>query len=301
MSAYRLSPLDELEAESIHVFREVVAEFESPALLYSMGKDSSVLLHLAEKAFAPTPPPFPVLFIDTTMKFPEAYDFRKRVFEKSSVDARSFENPEGAAQGMNPRDFTTQQCCAVWKTRGLLAGLQAQGVDAAFGGARRDEERSRNKERIFSFRDARGQWDPKRQRPELWNLYNTQRRDGETIRVFPLSNWTEQDVWRYIQREGIEVAPLYFAREREVVVRDGRYLPVTEAFPALPGETVQTLMTRFRSIGCVPCSGAVPSEATTLAQIIAELAETTSGERATRVIDYDQDGSMELKKREGYF
>lgn len=301
MNAYRLSPLDELEAESLHVFREVVAEFERPALLYSMGKDSSVLLRLAEKAFTPAPPPFPVLFVDTTMKFPEAYAFRERVFANSPARPLVHTSADGQARGVNPFEFTTQQCCGVWKTRGLLDALTAHGIDAAFGGARRDEERSRNKERIFSFRDERGQWDPKRQRPELWNLYNTQRRGGETIRVFPLSNWTERDVWRYIEREQIEVAPLYFAREREVVERNGRLLPITPAFPPRAGEVVRRVWTRFRSIGCVPCSGVVTSHATTVAEILAELETTRSGERATRVIDYDQDGSMELKKREGYF
>jgi len=301
VSTYRLGHLDELEAESIHVFREVAAEFERPAMLYSMGKDSSVLVRLAVKAFHPAPPPFPALFVDTTFKFPEAYAYREQLLAQARLEPLVFRHPDGVARGMNPGEFGTQACCAVWKTRGLLDGLSAHGVDAAFGGARRDEERSRAKERVFSFRDAQGQWDPKNQRPELWNLYNARRKPGETIRVFPLSNWTELDIWQYIQRDAIPVVPLYFAKEREVVVRDGRLIPITERNPLRPGEALERVVCRFRSIGCTPCTGAVRSSAATLDEIVAELKENRLSERADRVIDHDSDGSMEQKKREGYF
>lgn len=303
VTTYRLSHLDQLEAESVYVFREVAAEFERPALLYSIGKDSSVLIRLAQKAFHPGPIPFPTLFVDTTFKFAETYAFHESFL--SSIGARDdalvFAHPEGKRLDMNPLAFSTQQCCGVWKTRGLLDALQEHDVDAAFGGARRDEEKSRAKERIFSFRDAEGQWDPKNQRPELWNLYNARRKPGETIRVFPLSNWTELDVWQYVEREQIPVVDLYFARERQVVERNGGLFPVTERSPLREGETAQTVTCRFRSIGCVPCTGAVRSSATTVSEIVAELVAERRSERANRVIDHDEEGSMEAKKREGYF
>ncbi len=301
MTRYRLSHLDQLEAESIHIMREVVAEFERPAMLYSIGKDSSVMLRLAQKAFHPGRIPFPLLFVDTTFKFPETYAFHRQMIETLGVQGLVFQHPEGHARKMNPHDFGTQQCCAIWKTRGLLDGLREHRVDAAFGGARRDEEKSRAKERVYSFRDAAGQWDPKNQRPELWNLYNGRRKPGETIRVFPLSNWTELDVWQYVEREGIPLVPLYFAKEREVVERGGMLIPINEKNAARPGEQVKRVMCRFRSIGCVPCTGAIPSTASTLREIIEELRLERRSERANRAIDYDQEGSMELKKREGYF
>ncbi len=301
MTRYRLSHLDQLEAESIFIFREVAAEFERPALLYSIGKDSSVMLRLAQKAFYPGRIPFPLLFVDTTFKFPETYAFYEQMLAETGVQALRFQHPEGHATGMNPREFTTQQCCGIWKTRGLLDGLKQHKVDAAVGGARRDEEKSRAKERVYSFRDEQGQWDPKNQRPELWNLYNGRRKAGETIRVFPLSNWTELDVWQYIEREEIPLVPLYYAKEREVVERGGMLIPINEKNDALPGEEVKKVLCRFRSIGCVPCTGAVPSRATTVREIIDELKLERRSERANRAIDYDQEGSMELKKREGYF
>jgi len=306
VSGYRLSHLDELEAESIHIFREVAAEFERPVFLYSVGKDSSCMLRLALKAFHPEKLPFPLLHVDTTFKFKEMYEFREQVIGEIGADLIAFSHPEGKAMGMNPFDFGTAKCCAIWKTRGLLDGLK-QGADgpfdAAFGGARREEERSRAKERVYSFRDDRGQWDPKNQRPELWNLYNGQIDPGESIRVFPLSNWTEVDIWHYILREEIPVVPLYFAQPREVIVREktGQLIPTTEDTRELPGDRIETIKCRFRSLGCVHCSGAVRSEADTVEKIIAELIDEEQSERATRVIDFDRDGSMELKKREGYF
>ena len=301
MTDYRLSHLRTLEAESIHVFREVAAEFERPALLYSIGKDSSVMVRLAQKAFHPAPIPFPLLFIDTSFKFPETYAFHESFTKAIGARAEVFSHPEGKAKGMNPAEFGTQACCAIWKTRGLLDGLKAHEVDAAFGGARRDEERSRAKERIFSFRDTEGQWDPKTQRPELWNIFNARVKKGETIRVFPLSNWTELDVWEYIDLEDIPVVPLYFAKEREIVRRSGGLFPVNARWLARAGERVEKVMCRFRSIGCVPCTGAVPSSAASVKEIVLELRSEQRSERANRVIDFDQDGSMEVKKREGYF
>ncbi|MBL4849583.1 MAG: sulfate adenylyltransferase subunit CysD [Planctomycetes bacterium] len=300
MNRYRLSHLRELEAEAIHIFREVAAEFERPVLLYSVGKDSSVLIRLARKAFAPAKVPFPALFIDTSFKFPEMYTHRDEYLTSIGIECFTYTNPEGPSLDMNPFDFSTQQCCSVWKTGGLLKGLTEHGVDAAFGGARREEEKSRAKERIYSFRDTQGQWDPKNQRPELWNLYNARRKPGETIRVFPLSNWTELDVWQYIHLEQIPIVDLYFARERDMVERKGLLLPADPRARPQEGE-VKTVKCRFRSIGCVPCTGAIRSEADTIPKIIEELMVERVSERATRAIDHDQEGSMELKKREGYF
>jgi sulfate adenylyltransferase subunit 2 len=297
-----LDHLRALEAESIHIFREVAAEFERPVMLYSIGKDSSVLLRLAQKAFHPAPIPFPLLHVDTSYKFREMIEFRD--WYAASIGARLIvhTNTEALAEGTQPFAVGTQRCCALLKTKALLDALEAGRFDAAFGGARRDEERSRAKERIFSLRDAKGQWDPKNQRPELWRLLNSRIRPGESIRVFPLSNWTELDVWHYIHAENIPVVPLYFAAEREVVVR-GNSLIVTEQpfVPVLPGDRVERVMCRMRSLGCSPCTGAVRSTADTVPKIIDELIQVRHSERQLRVIDHDQDGSMELKKREGYF
>jgi len=291
-----------LEAESIHILREVVAEFERPVMLYSIGKDSSVMLRLAQKAFHPGAIPFPLLHVDTTYKFREMIEFRDRY--ASAIGARLIvhTNTEAIAEGTQPFLVGTKACCGALKTKALLDALQAGGFDAAFGGARRDEERSRAKERIFSLRDGVGQWDPKRQRPELWQLLNSRIGPGESIRVFPLSNWTEIDVWTYILVEQIPVVPLYFAREREVVVRGSALIMLEQPFvPLLPGERPERLMCRMRSLGCSPCTGAVRSTAATVPAIIDELIMTKHSERQLRVIDHDQDGSMELKKREGYF
>jgi sulfate adenylyltransferase subunit 2 len=294
--------LGALEAESIHVMREVVAEFERPVMLYSIGKDSSVLLRLAQKAFHPGPIPFPLLHIDTTYKFREMIEFRDQYVAQIGARLIVHTNTEAIADGTQPFLVGTRACCGALKTKSLLDALQAGGFDAAFGGARRDEERSRAKERIFSLRDATGQWDPKNQRPELWRLLNSRIRPGESIRVFPLSNWTEIDVWNYIQIEKIPVVPLYFAKEREVVVRGNSLIALEQSFvPLLPGERPERIMCRMRSLGCSPCTGAVRSTADTVPKIIEELIATKHSERQLRVIDHDQDGSMELKKREGYF
>jgi sulfate adenylyltransferase subunit 2 len=298
----RLDHLRALEAESIAILREVVAEFERPVMLYSIGKDSSVLLRLAQKAFHPGPIPFPLLHVDTTYKFREMIEFRDRYAAQIGARLIVHTNTEAIAGGTQPFLVGTQRCCGLLKTRALLDALEAGGFDAAFGGARRDEERSRAKERIFSLRDAKGQWDPKRQRPELWGLLNGRIKSGESIRVFPLSNWTEIDVWQYIDAEHIPVVPLYFAREREVIVRGASLIAVEQPFvPLLRGERPERVMCRMRSLGCSPCTGAVRSEADTVPKIIAELIATTHSERQLRVIDHDQDASMELKKREGYF
>jgi len=298
-------PLDHLralEAESIHIIREVVAEFERPVMLYSIGKDSSVLLRLAQKAFHPGPIPFPLLHVDTTYKFREMIEFRDRYTAEIGARLIVHTNQEAIADGTQPFLLGTQRCCALLKTRALLDALEAGSFDAAFGGARRDEERSRAKERIFSVRDARGQWDPKHQRPELWRLLNSRIRPGESVRVFPLSDWTEIDVWQYIHLERIPVVPLYFAKEREVIVRGDALITLEQPFvPLLPGEHPQRVMCRMRSLGCSPCTGAVRSTADTVPKIIDELIAVRHSERQLRVIDYDQDGSMELKKREGYF
>jgi sulfate adenylyltransferase subunit 2 len=300
--APRLDHLRALEAESIQILREVVAEFERPVMLYSIGKDSSVLLRLAQKAFYPGPIPFPLLHIDTTYKFREMIEFRDRCAAEVGARLIVHTNREAVADGTQPFLVGTQRCCALLKTRALLDALKEGEFDAAFGGARRDEERSRAKERIFSLRDARGQWDPKHQRPELWHLLNGRVRPGESLRVFPLSNWTEIDVWRYIALEQIPVVPLYFAKEREVIVRGDALITLEQPFvPLLPSERPQRVMCRMRSLGCSPCSGAVRSTADTVAKIIDELIAARQSERQLRVIDHDQDGSMELKKREGYF
>ncbi|MGB7218623.1 MAG: sulfate adenylyltransferase subunit CysD [Vicinamibacterales bacterium] len=298
-------PLDHLrmlEAESIHIMREVVAEFERPVMLYSIGKDSSCLLRLAQKAFYPAPIPFPLLHVDTTYKFREMIDFRDAYTKELGVRLIVHTNDEAIAEGAQPFLLGTQRCCGLLKTKALLDALSAGNFDAAFGGARRDEERSRAKERIFSLRDAKGQWDPKRQRPELWNLLNGRLRPGESTRVFPLSNWTELDVWNYINVEKIPIVPLYFAKEREVVVRGTSLLMLEQPFvPLMAGEKPQMVKCRMRSLGCSPCTGAVRSDADTVQKIIDELIVTRHSERQLRVIDHDQDGSMELKKREGYF
>jgi sulfate adenylyltransferase subunit 2 len=297
-----LTHLRALEAESIHIIREVAAEFERPVMLYSIGKDSSVLLRLAQKAFHPAPIPFPLLHIDTSYKFREMIAFRD--WYAAHVGARLIVHTNQAAldDGTQPFIAGTQRCCGLLKTKALLDALQAGNFDAAFGGARRDEERSRAKERVFSLRDARGQWDPKRQRPELWHLLNSRIAPGEHIRVFPLSNWTELDVWHYIHVERIPVVPLYFAKERDVLVRGNSLLVAEQSFiPLLPGERPQRVMCRMRSLGCSPCTGAVRSHADTVPKIVEELVAARHSERQLRVIDHDQDGSMEMKKREGYF
>ena len=291
-----------LEAESIHIIREVVAEFERPVMLYSIGKDSSVLLRLAQKAFYPGPIPFPLLHVDTTYKFREMIEFRDRYTAEIGARLIVHTNDEAIAAGTQPFVVGTQRCCGLLKTRALLDAIQAGGFDAAFGGARRDEERSRAKERIFSLRDAKGQWEPKRQRPELWTLLNGRVGPGESIRVFPLSNWTEVDVWQYINRERIPIVPLYFAKERDVIARGDSLIMMEQPFvPLLPGERPQRVMCRMRSLGCSPCTGAVRSVADTVPKIIDELIATRHSERQLRIIDHDQDASMELKKREGYF
>jgi sulfate adenylyltransferase subunit 2 len=298
----RLDHLRALEAEAIHIIREVAAEFERPVMLYSIGKDSSVLLRLAQKAFYPAPIPFPLLHVDTTYKFREMIEFRDRYTAEIGVRLIVHSNQEALADGTQPFAVGTQRCCGLLKTKSLLDALEAGRFDAAFGGARRDEERSRAKERIFSLRDENGQWDPKRQRPELWNLLNGRIRPGESIRVFPLSNWTEIDVWHYIDVERIPVVPLYFAKERDVIVRGNSLIVAEQPFvPLLPGDRLERVMCRMRSLGCSPCTGAVRSTADTVPKIIDELVSVRQSERQLRVIDHDQDGSMELKKREGYF
>lgn len=298
---YGLSYLEELEAESIQIIREVAAEFERPVLLYSVGKDSSVLVHLARKAFAPGKLPFPLLHVDTTWKFPEMYEFRDRFCREIGADLRVHQPREASAAGTNPWDMGTVKCCALLKTQALLQAMRDGGYDAALGGARRDEEKSRAKERVFSFRDARGQWDPRRQRPEVWNLYNGRVNRGESMRVFPLSNWTELDVWRYIRDQNIPVVPMYFAQERTMVVREGRLVPHLPGERLRPGERPERVLCRFRTLGCYPCTGAVRSAAATVDDILREMAACRVSERSTRLIDHDQDASMEQKKREGYF
>ncbi len=296
-----LSHLKQLEAESIHIFREVASEFEKPVMLYSIGKDSSVMLRLAQKAFYPAPIPFPLLHVDTGYKFREMLEFRDNYTRELGLELLVWRNEAALADGANPVALGTQRCCGLLKTRALLDALRHYGFDAAFGGARRDEEKSRAKERIYSFRDRAGQWDPKAQRPELWNIYNSRLGPGESIRVFPLSNWTELDIWHYIHVENIPIVPLYFARERRMLVRGDSLIPVEQSFvQGLPGEE-QMVRCRLRSLGCSPCTGAIRSDADTLPKIIAELISFRSSERANRIIDHDQDGSMEIKKREGYF
>jgi sulfate adenylyltransferase subunit 2 len=297
-----LTHLKRLEAESIHIFREVAAECERPVMLYSIGKDSAVMLRLAMKAFYPSKPPFPLLHVDTTWKFKAMYEMRARMVEELGLDLLVHVNPDGLARGVNPFDHGSSVHTDVMKTQGLKQALDKYGFDAAFGGARRDEEKSRAKERIFSFRNAHHRWDPKSQRPELWRLYNARKHKGESIRVFPLSNWTELDIWQYIQLEDIPIVPLYFAAERPVVERDGALIMVDdERMRLLPGETPQMRKVRFRTLGCYPLTGAIESEADTLADIIREMLLSTTSERQGRVIDHDQSASMEKKKQEGYF
>ncbi len=290
-----------LEAESIHILREVVAEFQRPVMLYSIGKDSSVMVRLAQKAFYPGRIPFPLLHVDTTYKFREMIEFRDRFTAEIGAKLIVHTNWKAIEEGANPFRLGTAKCCGLLKTRSLLDALAEGGYDAAFGGARRDEEKSRAKERIYSFRDSFGQWDPKNQRPELWNLFNARVDKGESIRVFPLSNWTELDVWQYIHLENIPIVPLYFAKEREMVVRGSTLIPVEQDIPLLPGEKPQRILCRMRSLGCSPCTGAIRSEADTVPKIIQEMMLFRRSERENRVIDHDQEGSMELKKREGYF
>ena len=297
----KLNHLQSLEAESIHILREATAEFSHPVMLYSIGKDSSVMLRLAQKAFFPAKIPFPVLHIDTSFKFPEMIDFRNNYTKEIGAELIVHRNEEAIGNGANPFSLGTQKCCGLLKTKSLLDALAHGGYNAAFGGARRDEEKSRAKERIYSFRDARGQWDPKNQRPELWNLFNSRIDKNESIRVFPLSNWTELDVWLYIHVENIPIGPLYFAREREVVVRNGSLILIHSGEELKPGEATQIVKCRMRSLGCVPCTGAIRSEADTLPKIIEEMISFRHSERENRAIDHDEEGSMELKKREGYF
>jgi sulfate adenylyltransferase subunit 2 len=296
-----LTHLQRLEAESIHILREVVAETERPVMLYSVGKDSAVMLHLAKKAFFPARPPFPLLHVDTTWKFRAMYELRDRAAEAAGMELIVHRNPEAEALGINPFDHGSRHT-DMWKTEGLKQALTAGGYDAAFGGARRDEEKSRAKERVFSFRSAAHGWDPKAQRPELWNLYNSRIHKGESIRVFPISNWTELDIWQYILQEGIDIVPLYFAAPRPTVERDGMLLMVDDdRFRLRPGEVPVERSIRFRTLGCYPLTGAVESEAATLSEVIQEMLLTTTSERQGRAIDHDQAASMEKKKREGYF
>ncbi len=297
-----LTHLDRLEAESIHILREVVAEAARPVMLYSVGKDSAVMLHLARKAFYPAPPPFPLLHVDTTWKFKAMYALRDKAAREAGMELLVYHNPEAMERGINPFDHGPLHT-DMWKTEGLKQALGKWGFDAAFGGARRDEEKSRAKERIFSFRTASHGWDPKNQRPELWNLYNAKKAKGESIRVFPLSNWTELDVWQYIMKEGSEIVPLYLAAPRPVVERDGLLLMVDdERFPLLPGEEPELRSIRFRTLGCYPLTGAVESEAASLAEVVQEMLLTTTSERQGRAIDKDAGGAgMEKKKQEGYF
>jgi sulfate adenylyltransferase subunit 2 len=297
----RLNYLRTLEAESIHILREVASEFERPVMLYSIGKDSSVMLRLAQKAFYPGPIPFPLLHIDTGFKFKEMLAFRDEMARAVGANLLVWRNEKAIASGANPIALDTKRCCDLLKTQALLDALKHYNFDAALGGARRDEEKSRAKERIYSFRDRAGQWDPKNQRPELWNLYNARIHPGESIRVFPLSNWTEVDVWQYIHEEKIPVVDLYFAKERLMYVRGEALVPVEQAFIARPGEMPQLVKSRLRSLGCSPCTGAIRSNAGTIPAIIAELLTCRLSERAHRVIDHDQEGSMEIKKRGGYF
>ncbi|MDO9474396.1 MAG: sulfate adenylyltransferase subunit CysD [Caulobacter sp.] len=301
LSPARLTHLQRLEAESIHIMREVVAEAERPVMLYSIGKDSAVMLHLAAKAFYPSKPPFPLLHVDTTWKFQAMYEMRERMARELGFDLLVHKNPQAEAAGINPFDHGPAHT-DLWKTEGLKQALDKHGFDAAFGGARRDEEKSRAKERIFSFRSAEQRWDPKNQRPELWRLYNARKAKGESIRVFPISNWTELDIWQYIHLESIPIVPLYFSGVRPVVERDGTLIMVDDdRFRLKPGEVPQMKSVRFRTLGCYPLTGAVESTAATLPEIIQEMLLTTTSERQGRVIDHDQAASMEKKKQEGYF
>ncbi|QJD28554.1 sulfate adenylyltransferase subunit CysD [Methylococcus geothermalis] len=302
MNAHKLTHLKHLESESIHIIREVVSEFERPVMLYSIGKDSAVMLHLAMKAFHPGKPPFPLMHVDTTWKFRDMIAFRDRRARELGLDLIIHVNEDGVRQGINPFVHGSKKHTDIMKTEGLKQALDKYGFDAAFGGARRDEEKSRAKERVYSFRDKNHRWDPKNQRPELWNLYNGKINKGESIRVFPLSNWTELDVWQYIYLEHIPIVPLYFAAERPVVERDGMLIMVDdERMPLEPGEVPMLKKVRFRTLGCYPLTGAIESDATTLPEIIQEMLLTKTSERQGRLIDHDQAGSMEEKKKEGYF
>ena len=299
---YQLSQLRQLEAESIQIFRDAVSQFERPVLLYSIGKDSGVLVHLARKAFYPGRLPFKLLHIDSTWKFREMIEFRDRFCRENELDLLVHSNEEGRSAGVNPFDYGSRKYTDIMKTQALLQALKAGKYDVAFGGARRDEEKSRAKERIFSFRDVFQQWDPKNQRPELWNLYNGRINPGESVRCFPLSNWTETDIWQYIRLEKIPIVDLYYAKERPVVERDGTLIMVDDdRMRLLPGEKPQMRMVCFRTLGCYPLTGAIESTATTIEEIVAEMLQTRLSERSTRVIDHDGDSSMEQKKREGYF
>ncbi|HRC41536.1 sulfate adenylyltransferase subunit CysD [Nostocoides sp.] len=296
-----LTHLQRLEAESIHIMREVAAEAENPVMLYSIGKDSATMLHLARKAFYPAPPPFPLLHVDTTWKFQAMYELRDKAATEAGMELLVYQNPEALAQGINPFDHGPLHT-DMWKTEGLKQALDKYGFDAAFGGGRRDEEKSRAKERVFSFRNAQHRWDPKNQRPELWKLYNARKHKGESMRVFPLSNWTELDIWQYIHLEGIEIVPLYFAAERPVVEHEGLLIMVDDdRMPLAPGQVPQLRSVRFRTLGCYPLTGAVESTATTLPEVIQEILLTTTSERQGRAIDHDSAASMEKKKQEGYF
>ena len=297
-----LTHLQELEAESIHIMREAIAECEHPVMLYSMGKDSTVMLHLARKAFYPSPPPFPLLHVDTTWKFREMYEFRDKVAAEDDVELIVYQNPHALAAGINPFTNGSAVHTDLWKTEGLKQALDKHGFDLAFGGARRDEEKSRAKERVFSIRSAQHRWDPKRQRPELWHLYNARTNPGESVRVFPLSNWTELDIWQYIRTQNISIVPLYLAKPRLVVERDGTLIMVDDdRMPLNEGEKPELRSVRFRTLGCYPLTGAVESEADTLTEIIGEMLLATTSERQGRTIDHDSSGSMEKKKKEGYF
>jgi len=298
----RRTHLERLEAESLHIMREVVAEADKPVMLYSIGKDSAVMLHLARKAFYPAPPPFPLLHVDTTWKFQAMYKFREKIVEEYGLELLCHVNPEGLRQGVNPFTHGSALHTDIMKTEGLKQALDEHGFDIAFGGARRDEEKSRAKERVFSFRTAEHRWEPKGQRPELWNLYNARKRRGESIRVFPLSNWTELDIWQYIHRENIPIVPLYYAAKRPVVHRDGTMIMVDDdRMPLNPGEVPEMRSVRFRTLGCYPLTGAVDSTATTLPEIIQEMLLARTSERQGRMIDHDTSASMEKKKQEGYF
>ena len=302
MSDYNLTHLKQLEAESIHIIREVAAEFDNPVMMYSVGKDSAVMLHLARKAFAPGVPPFPLLHVDTTWKFKEMIQFRDHMAKTSGMELLVHTNPEGVAEGVGPFTHGSSKHTDIMKTQGLKQALNKYKFDAAFGGARRDEEKSRAKERVYSFRDKNHRWDPKSQRPELWNIYNGKVNQGESIRVFPISNWTELDIWQYIYLENIEIPGLYLSEERPVVERDGMLIMVDdERMPLEEGEKPMMKKVRFRTLGCYPLTGAVESEAATLPDIIQEMLLTTTSERQGRAIDHDSSGSMEKKKQEGYF
>jgi len=298
---HTISHLRQLESESIHIIREVAAEFEKPVMLYSIGKDSSVMVRLAQKAFHPGKIPFPLMHVDTGYKFKDMYKFRDEYVKSIGANLIIYRNEKAIVEKMNPFDYGTQKCCSFLKTQALVDSIREGGYDAAFGGARRDEEKSRAKERIFSFRDSFGQWDPKNQRPELWNIFNCKINKGESIRVFPISNWTELDVWQFIYLEKIPIVPLYFSEERDMIVRDSQLIPLDGPVPSDWDDKPQKVMCRFRTLGCYPCTGAVRSTARTVPEIIQEMMIERKSERATRIIDHDAEGSMEDKKREGYF